>query len=125
MNQANWQAQAQRGVDLLQSNQPVEALELLKQASQHAPQDRLLRYWIANGSRMPGDVQNSESIFQELLDATRAEHATRHLREGRLPVASIAYHLGFNDPSNFRRAYRRWTGTSPSKVRREARASQR
>jgi AraC-like DNA-binding protein len=48
--------------------------------------------------------------FQALLDEVRAEHATRHLREGRLPIASIAYQLGFNDPSNFRRAYRRWTG---------------
>lgn len=62
--------------------------------------------------------------FQELLDAARAEHATRHLRDGRLPISSIAYHLGFNDPSNFRRAYRRWTGSSPSAVRREARSGQ-
>lgn len=59
--------------------------------------------------------------FQTLLDEARAEHATRHLREGRLSIASIAYHLGFNDPSNFRRAYRRWTGESPSSVRRSSR----
>jgi AraC-like DNA-binding protein len=58
--------------------------------------------------------------FQALLDSVRAEHATRYLREGRLPVASIAYQLGFNDPSNFRRAYRRWTGHSPGAVRRAA-----
>lgn len=61
-----------------------------------------------------------DTSFQDLLDAARTEHATRHLREGRLPIASIAYHLGFTDPSNFRRAYRRWTGSTPSAVRREA-----
>ncbi|EAQ97176.1 AraC family transcriptional regulator [Congregibacter litoralis] len=55
--------------------------------------------------------------FQALLDEVRAEHATRHLRERRLPIASIAYQLGFNDPSNFRRAYRRWTGVTPGAVR--------
>ncbi|WOJ92013.1 AraC family transcriptional regulator [Congregibacter variabilis] len=55
--------------------------------------------------------------FQELLDQVRAEHATRYLRERRLPIASIAYQLGFNDPSNFRRAYRRWTGNTPGAVR--------
>ena len=55
--------------------------------------------------------------FQELLDQVRAEHATRYLRERRLPIASIAYQLGFNDPSNFRRAYRRWTGSTPGAVR--------
>ena len=58
--------------------------------------------------------------FQALLDGVRAEHATRHLREGRLPIASIAYQLGFSDPSNFRRAYRHWTGSSPGAVRRDA-----
>jgi len=56
--------------------------------------------------------------FQALLDEVRAEHATRLLRGTQLPVASIAYHLGFNDPSNFRRAYRRWTGQTPAAVRR-------
>jgi AraC-like DNA-binding protein len=55
--------------------------------------------------------------FQIILDTVRAEHATRLLRETRLPVASIAYRLGFNDPSNFRRALRRWTGQSPKDIR--------
>ncbi|WP_439102113.1 AraC family transcriptional regulator [Congregibacter sp.] len=57
--------------------------------------------------------------FQELLDEVRAEHASCHLRENRLSIASIAYQLGFNDPSNFRRAYRRWTGITPGAVRRK------
>ena len=55
--------------------------------------------------------------FQALLDSVRAEHATRLLRESRLPIASIAYRLGFNDPSNFRRAFRRWTGRTPAALR--------
>ncbi len=58
--------------------------------------------------------------FQALLDEVRAEHAIRYLREGRLPIASIAYQLGFNDPSNFRRAFLRWTGSSPAAVRQNA-----
>jgi AraC-like DNA-binding protein len=58
--------------------------------------------------------------FQALLDEVRAEHATRYLRDTRLPIASIAYQLGFNDPSNFRRAYRRWTGRPPADVRETA-----
>ena len=58
--------------------------------------------------------------FQTVLDGVRVEHATRHLREGRLPIASIAYHLGFSDPSNFRRAYLRWTGKTPGQVKRGA-----
>lgn len=65
-------------------------------------------------------LESEGQSFQSLLDEVRAEHATRHLREGALPVNSIAYQLGFSDPANFRRAYRRWTGQSPGAVRREA-----
>ncbi|KGE02537.1 Ornithine utilization regulator [Pseudohaliea rubra DSM 19751] len=55
--------------------------------------------------------------FQTLLDRVRVEHATRHLTQTRLPLSTIAYMVGFNDPSNFRRAFRRWTGRSPAQVR--------
>jgi AraC-like DNA-binding protein len=55
--------------------------------------------------------------FQALLDKVRAEHATRYLQNTRLPLSSIAYIVGFNDASNFRRAYTRWTGRSPRDVR--------
>ncbi len=55
--------------------------------------------------------------YQGLLDKVRAEHATRYLRNTRLPLSSIAYMVGFNDSSNFRRAYRKWTGYSPREVR--------
>ncbi|MEL7045626.1 MAG: AraC family transcriptional regulator [Pseudomonadota bacterium] len=58
--------------------------------------------------------------YQALLDQVRAEHADRLLRETRLPIASIAYRLGFNDPSNFRRAYRSWTGHGPRDTREAA-----
>jgi AraC-like DNA-binding protein len=55
--------------------------------------------------------------FQELLDKVRAEHATRYLQNTGLPLTSIAYMVGFNDASNFRRAYLKWTGHSPREVR--------
>jgi AraC-like DNA-binding protein len=58
--------------------------------------------------------------YQQLLDEVRAEHARRLLCDSKLPVASIAYRLGFSDPSNFRRAYRNWTGTTPALTRRPA-----
>ena len=58
--------------------------------------------------------------FQDLLDTVRAEYATRLLRDRRLPIASVAYRVGFSDPSNFRRAYRAWTGRKPSQVRSDA-----
>lgn len=63
-------------------------------------------------------LESEGAAFQPLLDKVRAEHATRYLKNTRLPLASIAYMIGFSDPSNFRRAYRKWTGITPAQVRR-------
>jgi AraC-like DNA-binding protein len=62
-------------------------------------------------------LQSEEQSFQDLLDQVRAEHATHYLRNTRLPLSSIAYMVGFNDASNFRRAYHKWTGRSPRQTR--------
>ncbi len=62
-------------------------------------------------------LEAENHAYQELLDRVRAEHATRYLRNTRLPLSSVAYLVGFNDVSNFRRAYRRWTGQSPREAR--------
>lgn len=62
-------------------------------------------------------LEQEGQSYQELLDQVRAEHSTRYLQNTRLPLSSIAYLIGFNDPSNFRRAYTRWTGQSPREVR--------
>ncbi|MCB1701712.1 MAG: AraC family transcriptional regulator [Pseudomonadales bacterium] len=64
-------------------------------------------------------LESEHRSYQELLDQVRAEHATRYLQNTRLPLSSIAYIIGFNDTSNFRRAYQKWTGRSPADVRHE------
>ena len=62
-------------------------------------------------------LEQEQQSYQSLLDQVRAEHATRYLQNTRLPLSTIAYIVGFNDASNFRRAYTRWTGNSPRDVR--------
>lgn len=66
-------------------------------------------------------LEEEQQSFQALLNKVRAEHATRYLQNTRLPLTSIAYMVGFNDASNFRRAYLKWTGQTPNEVRRGAR----
>jgi len=68
-------------------------------------------------------LEQEGAAFQELLDQVRSEHAAHYLQHSRMPLATIAYHVGFNDPSNFRRAFQRWTGQSPLAWRRQARLS--
>jgi len=51
--------------------------------------------------------------YEQLLDGLRRRLALRFMREG-LAVKDAAYRLGFSDPAAFSRAFKRWTGSSPS-----------
>jgi len=52
--------------------------------------------------------------YKELLDTTRQELAFDYIRDNRYSINEITYLLGFSEPSNFSRAFKRWTGRSPS-----------
>ena len=53
--------------------------------------------------------------FQQIRDATRHTLAEDYIRDGKLSVSQIAYLLGFSDQSNFSRAFKRWTGSTPKR----------
>lgn len=55
---------------------------------------------------------------QALLDRVRCELATRYLQKTDLDVSQIAFHLGFSEASAFSRAFKRWTGSTPTHLRR-------
>ena len=54
--------------------------------------------------------------YEQLLDGLRRRLGLRFMREG-LSVKEAAYRLGFSDPAAFSRAFKRWTGSSPSGMR--------
>ncbi|MBQ4827995.1 AraC family transcriptional regulator ligand-binding domain-containing protein [Alteromonas sp. MMG017] len=51
---------------------------------------------------------------QQLLDQVRKEIAISYLPDPNSSIKYIAYHLGYGDLSSFSRAFKRWTGYSPS-----------
>lgn len=55
--------------------------------------------------------------FQLLLDGIRKARALELLANPAMSVEQIAYAVGFTDPHNFRRAFRRWTGSTPGAMR--------
>jgi len=57
--------------------------------------------------------------FKTLLDNTRRDLALQYIRQSNLSIADITYNLGFYDASSFSRAFKRWTGMSPAKYRKQ------
>lgn len=55
--------------------------------------------------------------FQTILDQVRHSRALELLKSSVLSIDDIAYRLGYSDPSNFGRAFRKWEGMSPSAFR--------
>ncbi len=55
--------------------------------------------------------------YKKIVDELRESRARELLAIPGLPITEIAYDLGFSDPSNFARTFKRWTGVSPHKFR--------
>ncbi|MNC61745.1 HTH-type transcriptional regulator VirS [compost metagenome] len=62
-------------------------------------------------------LQEEGTSFQTLLDDTRRELAEQYLAQPSMTLLETAYLLGFADPSNFFRAFRRWFDATPGEYR--------
>ena len=58
--------------------------------------------------------------FSTLLEEQRRERSLLLLRSRDLSVAEVAEDVGYSDIANFTRAFRRWTGATPTAFRRSA-----
>jgi len=56
--------------------------------------------------------------FKKLVDDTRRRFALAYLRDGKNTLTEIAFLLGYSEVSAFNRAFKRWTGKTPSEQRR-------
>ncbi|MCJ7558211.1 MAG: AraC family transcriptional regulator [Gammaproteobacteria bacterium] len=77
-------------------------------------QDEIARRLNRSISSLRRDLQNEGTSYKALLEETREELAKAYITEGRYGLAEVAYLLGFSDQANFTRAFKRWTGTTPS-----------
>lgn len=57
------------------------------------------------------------SSYRTLLQDARRRDAMQLLKASDLDIQSVALRLGFSDPANFTRAFRRWFGAAPSHYR--------
>jgi len=57
------------------------------------------------------------TCFTQILDDVRCNLAREYLRSTRLSVEDISELVGFSEATNFRHAFRRWTGSTPAHYR--------
>ncbi len=57
--------------------------------------------------------------YSDLLEAVRRQKAIALLKDSKLNLTEIAHQLGYSDPANFSRAFKRWTNLSPRYFRQQ------
>ncbi len=63
-------------------------------------------------------LMESGATYYGLVDQVRLERARRYLLDPNMKLIDVALELGFSEAASFTRAFRRWTGLSPSAFRR-------
>lgn len=62
-------------------------------------------------------LKAEDTTFEKVLDELRHRLALHYLSGKRASVNETGYLVGFSDPAAFSRAFKRWTGRSPSEMR--------
>ncbi|MDX2315299.1 MAG: AraC family transcriptional regulator [Gammaproteobacteria bacterium] len=86
-------------------------------SSGHANQESVANALHMSLRSLQRRLNDEGTSYKDLLDETRRELASHYMAESHRSINEITYLLGFSEPSNFSRAFRRWTGCSPSAYR--------
>lgn len=65
-------------------------------------------------------LSERDETFQGLLDTVRKGLALTYITQPFIDLAELAYLLGFSDQTAFQRAFKKWTGTTPGKYKKQA-----
>lgn len=96
----------------------VKVRRILLSNPGHFPPIETVASQLATSTRtLSRSLQEVSTSYQKILDEVRKEMAIEYLKTSNLPIEEIAALIGYNDPSNFRKAFKRWTGQPPSYYR--------
>jgi len=92
--------------------------KIIMSLSMGEPNQELIASSLNMSSRsLQRKLKEETTSFRQLLDNVRKDLAKNYLASSQQSVIEIAYQLGFQDPSNFTRAFKRWFSLSPSAFR--------
>jgi AraC-like DNA-binding protein len=64
-------------------------------------------------------LKDEGTTFSDAIESVRRELAEAYIRDQNLSFTEISFLLGFGDTSSFTRAFKRWTGQTPSAQRQQ------
>lgn len=64
-------------------------------------------------------LSDAGTTFGKILDRHQMRRASALLADREFSASEVAYRLGYSDPANFARAFRRWFGETPGTYRKQ------
>lgn len=112
----NWVAKIQSEDILLRIYDVLEQFPQLADATNQKVADGL----IMSVRTLNRRLSEINTCYRNVLEKYKLEKALFLLEQERVNMTEIAFQLGFADLSSFSRAFKRWTGLSPSNVHSQA-----
>ena len=82
------------------------------------PSEEVIAQAVYMGARtLQRRLANEGNSFSKLLDDVRKELAECYIKDQTRTVSEVSFLLGFSQVSSFSRAFRRWTGQTPTRYR--------
>ncbi|MDA0114786.1 helix-turn-helix transcriptional regulator [Vibrio sp. 2art] len=114
-------------VYLLLSHQPIEQPELLsvlnalfiKNSNYALKLEQAARQLGVSKRTLQRRLQEKQMSYSQCVDFAKKKHALALLADTQLTTQQIAYQLGYEEPSNFHRTFRRWYPFSPMQYRQQ------
>lgn len=97
-----------------------QIITILKRMQPVIPcQDTIAEQLNLSQSSLYRKLKEANTSYQKIVDRLRCEQALSYLNNTELSICEVADKLGFSDSSNFRRAFKKWTGLTPTELRGE------
>ncbi len=91
---------------------------LLRAHGKFSTQEEMAEHLNVSARTLRRRLGEEGTNYRQIVDEVRFELAKRYLQTSELSVSQIAELLAYEDPANFRRAFKRWSGASTQDWRR-------